>query len=982
VEFRRAPQWSTSLGELAYEVVRAYVASRDDCREARLATLAGHREAFVAAVDHMVDDELVAALPALVGDAIAPAVDRGDLPAITAALAEALRLLVEDPDPERPALTALVALLNQRTALEPAHAVDLAARVLAAPAIDQTIDAGLGLALLRDGSGYTVDTALGMLSSALADQDAPTCGWASPSVDPSWLTGARFPAWGQPAWIVRRDRHGNPAVHVTAGGALVAPFVDADGDGSADVNGDGLPHDRHGQVIVRPPFARGPGYDPAERAVAENGQLVYQYVDAKRTVLAQLARMAGDAVAVDLHRDLLAVADALLGPPQPCATGERDCWTYDPAASPLHTLMQLGLAAAQFERLGTLVATVSAVLRDDPERAERLLVAAGQLIDAVVSSSVDVLDPHLLDLIDQLLPVVAKLLPVPSSAGGPSTPRLLMQVVDELSRTVPEAADRLRLTVEHSSLVSNRECSSQLPDAARSPRVDFGQPRYYRDAAGRWVDNRSSLERSLELLVNADCGSVPFSGGRSVAHVVLDLLAARTPSTVCGLIDVTMGALGIVGSLGGGVVDATLWTIGCRDRAHPVGPELRALDGLAKSGALALYLPLAQVFRDRGQLHTVLAIARVIAADLRRDDDNDAGTRSAVRQLLPVLAELLRSSVADALFELNRVMLQVPASDGDGTLADVVIELVAHLVAVPDGPAAGQGPRRAWAAELIGALRTLAGRVRSAPLRASLGRIVRHFAGYLATELDDRGTVDPADDRHKLRDAAVVPLVSLALAAASEVLAQPQADRDCWLSYGQKSVRELVAGRSLADGVRLARLIAADLRSRQLEQLARQLLPATGPADPGELLGPLLQVSSELAASELGAAGSPALMQYLGAVLAPTRLDGPGLLAAVDRLFDSDRAATAISLAQRGFDRSESASGVAPAMVIAQVVADVWRPGEPATCAPAGAQPLTVDRAAAFVSDVVDFMTDDEFGLGALYELIRLRASEGRSSGA
>src|SRR5262249_55782403 len=54
---------------------------------------------------------------------------------------------------------------------------------------------------------------------------------------------------GAPTWAVRVDANQNPAVAKDAQGKLFAPFVDANGDGVADVNADGRPIDAQGNPI-------------------------------------------------------------------------------------------------------------------------------------------------------------------------------------------------------------------------------------------------------------------------------------------------------------------------------------------------------------------------------------------------------------------------------------------------------------------------------------------------------------------------------------------------------------------------------------------------------------------------------------------------------------------------------------------------------------------------------------------------------------
>lgn len=102
---------------------------------------------------------------------------------------------------------------------------------------------------------------------------------------------------GTPRFVVLRDTHGT-VLPVTVAGAIAPPFVDADLDGTADVDPTlGFFLDaRGGRLSVAAPFpilrelpwTR----DPYGRAQAADGSLLYQYLDANHTLLAGITREA------------------------------------------------------------------------------------------------------------------------------------------------------------------------------------------------------------------------------------------------------------------------------------------------------------------------------------------------------------------------------------------------------------------------------------------------------------------------------------------------------------------------------------------------------------------------------------------------------------------------------------------------------------------------------------------------------------------
>ncbi|HTJ40911.1 MAG TPA: hypothetical protein VL463_02410 [Kofleriaceae bacterium] len=124
--------------------------------------------------------------------------------------------------------------------------------------------------------------------------------------------------------LVRRDRRGLAQV-ATINNALAAPFVDLDNDKLADTDAQGRFVDQGGQPLAVPsPFTGAPdappvtwaNFDASGRPTDASGNLIYEYVDVDKTVLAALAR---DGVKLfdpskGTALNLLRGASALMGP--------------------------------------------------------------------------------------------------------------------------------------------------------------------------------------------------------------------------------------------------------------------------------------------------------------------------------------------------------------------------------------------------------------------------------------------------------------------------------------------------------------------------------------------------------------------------------------------------------------------------------------------------------------------------------------------
>jgi hypothetical protein len=160
---------------------------------------------------------------------------------------------------------------------------------------------------------------------------------------------------GEDRYIVQRDPRGYVSVNLV-GGKLPAPFVDADGDGLADVDGNGAFVTSDGSKAPSPFFAVGApdakARDTASRALAApGGQVLYGSIDTSHTYAATLVHNLQPLVdpnPADMHEtmmDMLSGAEVVLGTRKPntsksYADGETVTYdAYDTTNSPMLDLL-------------------------------------------------------------------------------------------------------------------------------------------------------------------------------------------------------------------------------------------------------------------------------------------------------------------------------------------------------------------------------------------------------------------------------------------------------------------------------------------------------------------------------------------------------------------------------------------------------------------------------------------------------------------
>ncbi|HUQ07663.1 MAG TPA: hypothetical protein VM261_34450 [Kofleriaceae bacterium] len=215
---------------------------------------------------------------------------------------------------------------------------------------------------------------------------------------------------------------------------IVAPYVDANTDGQADVNDLGQYVDAAGMPIASPaPFELPDGAestpwmyrDALGRALtADAGPLLYQYVDLDKTVLAALAR---DGIQLfDPQKgtafDLTRGASALVGPrmmaTRTYANGETlEYRGYDTADSPLLDMSYAYLSILRDPAINDTLALANVLLSTkEPEVA--------QLVEAIVSAArkgdghPEAVIPPNAPLWDDLTPVIRQILARPALVRG------------------------------------------------------------------------------------------------------------------------------------------------------------------------------------------------------------------------------------------------------------------------------------------------------------------------------------------------------------------------------------------------------------------------------------------------------------------------------------------------------------------------------------------------------------------------------------
>ncbi len=487
---------------------------RDACRlglappataPAPLRALLAKRDQLVDAVDTAFPEDFLPDLQTfLTSDAFLSLYDSGQVVAAVDDLVELLRFFADDDElaptlarlahrvgylPARHGLGGLRAVANYPGLHELLRAVTraIAPGGHAKPELDALV-AALGVTLRNAAPSATpmAPDRIGRLGLDLLLSESPLLG------GPTSLP------------LVRRDHRGVAAVAMDATGNPIAPFVDADADGLADVDELGHFVDANGVPLATPaPFEPPAGdptapnifRDPDGRALASpDGAPLYAYVDLDRTLLAALSRDAADLFDPDRGTalDLFRGASALMStrPRVPTTrhyeSGESlDYLGYDATESPLLDMMHGYLSLLTYPDVQDVLDLLRTMLLDHEPETARLLES---LLDAKdIASAFD--DAHMdprAPFADALVPVVRDILAVPGLAED-----LMLALEDP-------ALAHLDMRLRDYLLYSDRftfDADQNLVGSFATP-VDRAAP----DAG----DNRSLLQRLMHLIADAD----------------------------------------------------------------------------------------------------------------------------------------------------------------------------------------------------------------------------------------------------------------------------------------------------------------------------------------------------------------------------------------------------------------------------------------------------------------------------------------------
>jgi hypothetical protein len=928
---------SNDLGLALYNLWQSQIQADPDpnARAAELAALSASKADFIAAVDVIANaNTLQNSLGSV--QSIFTLVDDGTIQLLASDVAQILQTLQGDPA----AQTAIVQLAQQGVGTLPKIPLDdlivLLGRLANYPDVQNLWTAW---AQLIQQNPQLATQIVGLASTKLQALQPPTPGSTPslgaffPQLEAALLDPAQ-PSSSNPSWVVKLDDRGLPLVATDpATGTFFAPFTD-DGTGHASVDASGDFLDASGNVIAIQPFgpASTAGYDASGRAIDTSGDLLFAYFDAKATILALGLALVGNLVQLGAHADALTAAEAILGPRNPDNS-------YQPG--PLEDLAFGAMELLPPATLPPVLRAVSSALTNQPALAQSMLVSLGQALDKCRVASqasaqagglggLSLDDPRMVQLTDTLFPLIDQVNQIPAS-GGASTTRVLLGVLQSLSTQAPGWPAQVGSLMTVHSL---------QPSVA----VDYTHPATYTDGNGNTVDNRSAMQRILDLLAHAQTCTVPLSG-QTLAELIVSLSADQTPQTV-GTIST------LVTQLPGFVLN-----IACPNIAN----DIPALNDLASSGALDAFLPIAKAFKDNGEIPLLVQILLLLDqnwAAIGRPNEQDLGL-------------LLGSGSVDSLCTLLGQTTQITDPTTGATLSNLIADGMetffdqhsSHVVdrngnAVPS-----------LAYLLLLPLRAIDARLRAANATANASAVMSDLAQVFLAR-----TTGPAGQQ-VLSNAAVIPFVAQVLAILSGSVPTDDATRRADVTSVEQQLLPFLSSDTLGTLLLLARTCMNASSRPALDAALIAILTPNANAQNDifgaavKLIAISFQLFSTLPSSSIASIAGPAcdLAHFLGAAIDPSQPVVQDLIVGITKVLTVDQGQTVLSVVRAAMNPPTPGASP-PLSELIDIILSVESAGSSGTSGP-----LTQTGLDSLITEVLAFMQTPGSGLQAIFDAIKNR---------
>lgn len=898
-----------NLGLILYNVLHHNLETTGT--KPQVASLEADKQPFIDAVNHILPTSVSTNLFPTINKLL-PLVDDDTIPDGMKDVEGMVNDLLASPD----TIAALAAIMNGpkvQLSIDPKDGLRLVGKLLSHPEFDQLFKATNSLIkqkpdVLRNIQSLIARKLQGMTPNTFTGSPINLQGLASALL--SEVDTGGLGDLGDPAWAVRLDKNGNPKVSLEpASGRILPPFVD-DGSGAAAINADGKPVDAAGVEIAIKPFGTDGSRDSYGRALATGGLTLFEYFDAKKTLLSEVLILVGNLIRAGVPNDFETVIDKIavrVNYPDP-----NDPWTGFQGDCPLVDLLTSGTELARRTPAPQLLEGLALMVKADPAGFEALVTELLIAINLASQSGFNSSGNQ--KMMDDLLPLVS----AAAKQGNGASLRQLLRSFNTAQAQLSNLPKGFALMMKYHDFGKKILTAPGLP---------------------------SEMERLLGIMDRSNGCNAPILGNLAVLYI--DTMAGNNKSILGLKLDIsTMNKLMGIGPLRSLLCSAL--------NADDVG----VLQDFVDTGSLDAFTPIAKAFSDQKQtqllVDIMLALGKHYAAAMR---PNEA-----------TVVKLLESGAVEKLFQAIDRMSKVKLPSNGAMLIDVLADTVAALVddTKPIVDRHGRSHKtllNAMSQPLI----DLTNACQTAGVKDVLDRALGNIGGQLlATYTDSTG-------KTKLVYSGLISTLGETLNFLSAQIPADAAARNTWCDDQAKLMHDLFTGRDFAAIAEFLLAVNGSPDCDTFKAaLAGLFTPQKNAAY--DALGAILQLAAALIQHKPTAPMSPQLaqdmakvMNFMGVEMDPKSGKTTRLLNMIIKITIADDGLLILKVVRNAIDMGPNGADEPPVMIIMSIMDKVKKAG-PASTATTATDALTTQ-----LNGMVKFMNDKQTGLPHFVELIKSR---------
>lgn len=718
---------------------------------------------------------------------------------------------------------------------------------------------------------------------------------------------------GSPAWAVRLDAQGNPKVMVDpATRKVLPPFVD-NGKGEPVVNANGERIDASGAAITLKPFGRDGKRDSDGRAIAAGGLTIFEYFDAKKTLLGTTLVLVGQLFKKHVPTDLTIVLDKSV-PRVLHVEQNGEQWMGFGPDNALADLLTSNLELVRRTPLPQLLEGLALVVKKDPAKFEQLVTDLVSAINLAISSGFSGAGSQ--KMLDDLLPLL-------SEASKPRGNNV--SAVRALLRSFNGAQAQLQnLPQGFARMMKFNDYGKKIPTGPGLP---------------------SAMERLLGIMERSNNCNAPFLG--NIAELYLDTMAGNNKAILGIKLDIkTMNSL---------VKISFLRNLLC---SQLNADDCNVLQDFADTGTLDAFIPIAKAFSDQGEtkllVQIMLGLGKHYATAMRANE--------------PATCKLLESGAVEKLFKAIDQMTQVTVPSNGQKLIDVLADTAGALLDDSKPLVDRRGRTYKTLVHLMKApLDDLAAQAKAAGVTAECDRALSNVVSTaLATYKDATG-------KDRLVYGGLVRTLGDTLEFASQQIPADPVQRSSWVDSQQKTIKDLLQSRDVAALVELMITVKSSQHYQIFSDAVAGLFTPEKNAQ-YDALGSILQLVASLVQKPASGPVSPSsaqaiatVLNFVGAEIDPKAGKMDRLITMVQKFVAADDGLLILKIARNAVDMGVSGNDEPAVLVLVKIFGEIRAAG-----GSSGA--LTAQSITDGMNKAINFMNDQKAGLPHFIDMIKHRS--------